>query len=1264
MRKSTIQALFFFCGAVLSTYPATAQDVTAPTFEKFQNADGDMLYGLSNNGQWSFLQSGMSDGTISASPKLYNVATGETTNVLSDEQLEQTASCNLGDVTDDGTLVGSVNGKPAYWSRTTGQWTELAMSTYSTGCAYAVTPDGKYAVGSFVGASEYNEYPAMWDLTTGELITLEGLPEYDISGRNDNEMRLTGISPDGRYITGRMSWVYVQPAQVSSFIYDRETKTSKMLGYEWTGTRWKALDNSLYFVDGPVMSPNGLWLTGEAYIVGGGGNESMGEYSVPFRYNVAEDKFEFFDETNSIDFLGFAIDNNGTIYGATPGTTTPLRNWSVLHGKYWYSISSILSSVYGMDFTNATGYEWTGTPIGVSEDRKKVIAFVDPHGESYVLTLPQPLDEVCADINLMGNYTVTPASGSEFSRLRQVEVLFDRDVQVTGAVNAVTVKDASGNVVASSLAFDTETNNSRNVVISFRTLTLNPGEQYTVEIPAGTITIKGDAEHKNEAIQLTYTGRANEPIAVTSVSPAEGTEMQFIDYSSNPVIFTFDTNVSLTGNQSAQLVRTDDGTVISSLQVAYKDNQVAVYPASTQYLFKGSQYKVVLNAGSVSDVAGNNANEEYSVNYVGAYQREVSSDDQNIFSDDFNSAATSIVNFMLYEGDHNTPSSEMQAWGFDADNSPWNFTVRDDNGSDFVAASHSMYEEAGASDDWMITPQLYIPDARCQLTFDAQSYRNSATDRLKVMVWPCDEAFNSATADMIARFKAEGTVVFDEQLSPGASEETLAGDWTSYTVDLSAYAGKDIYIALVNENTNQSAIFVNDLAVTRNMPYLLSLNTDETVVNQESLAISGTLTANSDDETYSTLKMTLKNEAGETIGELEAANLNLSKGDSYTFAFDEPLPLEKGKENKFTIDVQLDDYADQLQSSVKNLIFQPEKRVVLEEYTGLDCPNCPLGILAIEKMREYAGSQVIPVSIHTYTGDPYSTTLLESYTSFLNLVGAPSGQINRSGVSYPMTSLDGKYFFYNPETHDNWLDLLEQELQVAADADINITASYNPDTKNIDIPVSVRYALDAKNQMVNLFTVVMEDGLVNYQRNNLSSLTDENLGEWANGGRYAQATAVGVTHNDVARICYGTSFNGTAGLLPSTITAGETYTATLSYAYPENIRRAENAKVAVMMIDANTGRVINAAVAKVDNLTGIGDVTADGASVDISAAAGQVNVATAGRSTVSVYTTTGLLLGTAQGDGELSVSTAGYRGVAIVKVSGATTTVTKKVVLK
>lgn len=70
----------------------------------------------------------------------------------------------------------------------------------------------------------------------------------------------------------------------------------------------------------------------------------------------------------------------------------------------------------------------------------------------------------------------------------------------------------------------------------------------------------------------------------------------------------------------------------------------------------------------------------------------------------------------------------------------------------------------------MVTPQIYIPDEKCRLDFDAQGFRSAKNDKLKVIVYADETIYNYLTADLCTKMRTEGKVLMDEVVLPGASD--------------------------------------------------------------------------------------------------------------------------------------------------------------------------------------------------------------------------------------------------------------------------------------------------------------------------------------------------------------------------------------------------------------------------------------------------------------------------------------------------------------
>lgn len=1181
MKKTKLKAFLLSVAGALSCTCVSAQEVKAPVLNLYNFNDNSCVMNLSDNGDWAVsFGASASDGSRSTNARLINTRTAEVTELGIEK--DTPLPCKATDVTDNGTVVGAYQGNAATWTKADG-WQALPVPAgWPEGAVNAVTPDGRYAAGLAYNYSDgFTETGVMWDLKTRTIIELPNTPSVGVADEKLQMVRYTGITPDGRYLTGVADYSYTW--NTLYFIYDRQTATWFRIGFNADNTPWT---ENLQAVEGS-FSPDGKWFAGTAYIIK---NASTGdEHYVPCRYNMETKKFELLEDGDVLDFETVVVDNAGTVYASSP-SGTPIRSLYIRAGKFWYPLDELLKQRYGIDFYGKSGYDNTGTCIGVSGDGKAIACFPDPH-TSYVMTMSESFAEAAEKVNLLANYTTVPADGSAFTKLKEVKIEFARDVKVLGTTNDIQLKDENGASVGKVLSFETLATSAKTLRIGFRTLTLEAGKKYTLTIPAGTVALKADETRTNEAMTITYTGRAATPVKVTAVSPESNATLSMLDVATNPVLLTFDTNIAATDTASAELYREGDDAPIASLSVAVKGNQALIYPATTEYLYLNTKYRVVLGAGSVTDINGDNANERHEVNYEGVYERVVLADDTLMFKEDFNNGVTGML---LYEGDHNTPNDEMKSYTFvDADNCPW-IPVRDEDSQDFAAASTSAYSPAGKSDDWMMTPQIYIPDAKCRLEFQAQGFRKSKQDRLKVIIYANEKVINYLSKEETGDIRANGEVVMNDVVLPGTSENALAGDWKTYSFKLDKYAKKNIYVAFVNENEDQSLVFVDNVKVIRDNGFLTALTSPTSVVALKSQQVTGRVIGNSDAMAFNDLNARLLDAGKNVVDEISVKGLNLKKGDKYDFAFSKELPLTVGEVNTFYLRVQLDETFDTIKYSVKDLAFQPVKRVVLEEMTGQDCGNCPRGHLALENLNEIYGDRVIPVAYHVYTGDNYESGMSGYVQSVLGLSGAPSAKVNRGAtVGAPMYDdlSEGKRTWkYSSPAGNCWLDLVRAEFDTDAEADVSVMAAYDESNRKVIVPCSARFAMNMEKQNIGIFLIVTEDNLPGYQHNYSYNSDDGGLGEWTKGGKYGQQYVMPYTFYDVARAQIGTSYYGTTGYIPATITGGEVYSSTISFDLPA-VNDMYNCKVVCMMIDANTGAVINAASSKITTLSGIGSAT-------------------------------------------------------------------------
>lgn len=1275
MRKRiTAFSILFLLLAVV--FEVNAQSISKPNFMYQKYKDYGIVTRLSDNGKWALVTGASTEQKTSGYVHLVNVATGEE-NILcqgNETQADVMGKYEGCDVTDDGNIIvgafggeftmdGYYTGKPGYWNKSTKKWTALPMPKGATvAVATSVTPDGRYALGT--SETDVTDWMSsvsegvMWDLTTGKIVDLPGRPVMEMdktpSGKPYAQQEsFTGMSADGRYIVvyGNQSYTPI------NYVYDREKGTYFQFGKQGTNAPSDFLQME---PNGAMISSNGKWVAGTIRTV----NDNV----YPLLYNMETGEYTYYNSKEEDDLGVDIVTNDGELIASSP-TTSPIRQWQFITGNVWYPFEQIMQQRYGLSYSDYTGFTNTGSVFGLSNDGKTVAVMVSPQGESYIATLPEALNTSCQNIDLFKDYTVEPSEGAEYHWMESLTLTFSNDIVVLGDKKSAVLKDKNGKTIRSSIAFHKNPTHNRVLEITFRATEMNSGEDYTVEIPAGKIGLAKNSSKTNGNITLHFKGRDDVPVKLCEAFPVDNAEIARIDNTGNPVYLTFDTKVKVSKDAAASLVQIDDveeKTICKmSVVTSFDNSKVALVPAATQYLYSGAKYKVVLAKGSLIDMSGSEetGNEEIVLNYIGSYERQISTDDADLFFDDFSSPGASLKNFMRYEGDHNTPTNEMQRLGFDADNQPWNFSIRESNESQkYYACSTSMYSPAGISDDWLIIPQLQIPDAFTTLSFKAQSYLEGKKDVLKVVVWPQEENINYFNSTNINEMKTKGDVT-EYELNIGDTEEGLEGEFTEYKLSLAKYAGKKVYIAFWNNNNDQSCIFLDNVLVRRNLKYLMSLNNAQSVVDKENIKMSGSLVINSDDDTFRNVSLTLKDGEGKVIDTFSKTGLSLKKGDKCAFAFEKPLPLTVGEINKYTIGVKLDDYTDEQKGTIKNLTFEPTKRVVLEENTGFTCQFCPLGILALERLTALYGEQFIPLCLHTYTGDPYGSGLT-GYSQYLGLNVAPSAIIQRNGiVSSPMEQDDEGDYQFNYEGK-LWCDIVAKEMNVPADLEVSVPSIiHNEATNKLDISIAVKSALNLKNQYINMFAVALEDNIVSTQENGLYNVSDPNLGEWGKGGKYAYRQVPQVSENNVVRSYWG-NFAGDNVGFPQSFNVGETYSVDMSLTYPDQVYEKENGKIVFMLFDGNTSSLINAVMVKMADIKTNGICDIENTDINIQVAEGKVMARAMGNTTLRIYTLAGVMLGQASGTDNVNVSVAGYYGPAIVKASNGSSSVVRKVIIK
>lgn len=1259
--KTTLLSVAMACAA----FSMSAAD--KPTFW-VPNGNGTPLWtGMADNGKWGVANIAPSeDGSINpVAGAIYDVEKKTTTRVNPAGYW-----CDFRDITNDGNIiVGCTDGTPAYYNVSTKTWTKLpgAGKNWTGGVIMKVTPDGKYGVGySQPEPNDWGDfYGTMWDLEKGEVVKLgENAPYLDTAGQDPKASKISSVSPDGRWLVYEISWYQ---GGGWSALYDRiEDKVYPLGGLKMNADGSLSSDGSKYHgASEPVMSNDGKYITGTTQaIVDMGAYDNTTDYA--FRYDVEKHEMVVYTGATDDDVLATVVLNDGTVLACQP-VMNPAREMLVRHGNYFYPMSEVYSQAYGINLereTNGVGIV-TGTPLFASDDGRTwlVMATANIH-DCYLVTFPESIEEACDRVNLLRNYTVTPASGSTFSELSVVNIIFDREIGITGPARQIRVFDQDGNPFAQAQSVNIVSGNK--LTFSFRPTMLEAGKTYTITLPEGFVVMDGDVNMKAPEIKIEYKGRAEGRVNLTGVTPPDGTTMAEFSLSTSPITLTFDTDVAINESTTGLLYRTGSEDPLTSVLLRAQGNRVTVYPALAQHFYKTYSYTVEIPENVITDLSGQGGNEAITLHYEGSYVNTNPDDSKYIWHEVFGDGG--YEGMLFYEGDHLEPADVPFNWGFDADTTPWLFLRSSDDADDWCIGSHSMYMTAGRSDDWFTSKQLYIPDANCFLRFEGQSYLKGKDDHLKIYILATDDIYQYADKAYIDRMRTEGEMIADLKLEPGESQEGLEGDWQEFTFDLSKYAKKNIYIGFCNDNEAQSAIFVDNVAVERDLSFVASFTHEQYVENKESILIEPVVSIGSALLEFDAISAILLDENEKEIDSFSLEGQSLKENDAVVINFTKPLPLNKGVINNYTLQVNLTTKSGEIETGniqgvIYNMLFTPKKHIVVEEYSGRECANCPLGIAAMNNLEKTYGDAIIPVVLRCYNGDPAGETV-QGYNAFLGMSAAPSGRLNRGPISMPMVSVNGDYVFSGAAYDQNvWFDIAAEEMKVTPLLEVKGNGMYNDEGEAIS-DFEIRAAIDMTEQSIGVFSVLLEDKVSLAQQNNFYNTKDDDLLPWSAGGSLAKNLVV-TEFNDIARAAYGTTYYGELGVIPSTLKGGETYKARVFGMIPTNVDgglKIENCKMVLMAINTATGMVIDACVSPMTHTNVLVNEVSEKVA-DVKAGKGVIEITGVdGAFTATAYTLDGAAVAVANAEGAATLDVPA--GLVIVHVQTAEGNLVRKFIVR
>lgn len=165
---------------------------------------------------------------------------------------------------------------------------------------------------------------------------------------------------------------------------------------------------------------------------------------------------------------------------------------------------------------------------------------------------------------------------------------------------------------------------------------------------------------------------------------------------------------------------------------------------------------------------------------------------------------------------------------------------------------------------------------------------------------------------------------------------------------------------------------------------------------------------------------------------------------------------------------------------VKMDYFEPARNVLIEDFTGQRCVNCPTVHDDIDKLHELYGDAVIPVAIHGGAPSFEYKTNNTRYIGLADSEGAYYGDKLTKKDERPVIVIDRGSTEHSP-TEGEWLSAVRNALSRLSDYEISIDARMSDDDSTIEITTEVENNGALASADARLQVWILEDNIVAIQ---------------------------------------------------------------------------------------------------------------------------------------------------------------------------------------
>lgn len=523
---------------------------------------------------------------------------------------------------------------------------------------------------------------------------------------------------------------------------------------------------------------------------------------------------------------------------------------------------------------------------------------------------------------------------------------------------------------------------------------------------------------------------------------------------------------------------------------------------------------------------------------------------ESVFSCDFETGIPDT--FTTHDLDMNEPSRSMKKYGFQAGVAWVGYT---ENGktdeANGVAYSGSWYLQTAKSDDWMITPAIKINDKRTILSWQAYALDAEHPDGYSVYISETGNTPDDFTENAIFSTTGENS------------------SWTDHEIKLDSYAGKEIYIAFVNDSENCNILAIDNINVyTPAHSFTIENNTPIAIPRPGTTRVNGTISSSGfmPVEGY---KLTLEYDGKSYI--IDRSDITIESGETESFEFDVDITVEQENTTDYRLTASSLNDTDVVTIDGSITCFSPMP--LLEETTGTWCGWCPGGQYQIELLKEKYPNEFIDIAVHIGN----DKMAVEGYSE---IISQKSGGVAPYCIFNRMNDLIGDPF-------DDAENLLLKAKEIGAIGKIECKAAISPDNK-IDFTATAEFGTEINDDTYRLSAIIVEDKMTGYKQANYYSGGSiemngyEDLDDPIPAGEY--------TFSNVARAVYP-SFDGDNEAFPEGTPRHTPIEIKRTYEIPDGIQNIKNVKIVAVITNSLTGEIVNAAQSELSGELSVENIT-------------------------------------------------------------------------